>query len=121
MTEPQGPRTANEQTDALLPSTNQFRVDSCVHYFRDDAGHQYRFNLTNLRKDTGTYADSRSLGLEWNFCQYISGTEYFASYASLDAGVIILTSDDPKPSAVSEVKEGEEATGIQLTWDNDTA
>ena len=116
------PTTAPETSDALLPSTNQFRVDSCVHYFKDEAtGHQYKFNLTNLRKETGTYSDSSVPGLEWNFCQYISGTEYFASYATLDAGLLSLTSDDPKPSSITEYTDPESTLEIELTWENDSA
>ena len=119
MTEPVDPSTAPTESDALIASSSQFRVDSCVHYFKDEINGHVRFNLIKLRKEEGTYQDASAPGLEWNFCQFIAGTEYFASQASLDAGVMSLTSNDAIPSSTSQVMTGEEITGIQLTWDND--
>ena len=55
MTEPVDPSTAPTESDALIASSSQFRVDSCVHYFKDEINGHVRFNLIKLRKEEGTY------------------------------------------------------------------
>ena len=81
-----------------------------------------KFDLRGLERSEelgGKYSYTVADGsLEWNFCTYLEGTEYYATYTRL-SGVEILTSDDPTPSVALEIDTMNEGQGISVTWSSE--
>lgn len=65
------------------------------------------FELHNINKASGAYSQG---GLTWNFCQYLSGKEYFAAQGSQG-----LTGSDYIPHETDTVKEGDNIVGVSIT------
>ena len=62
-------------------------------------------------KEDGTYFQS---GLEWNFCKYLPGTEYYASLIEETENGLnteILTNSEPTPYKISEIDGG-----LKVIW-----
>ena len=69
------------------------------------------FELHNINKASGAYSQG---GLTWNFCQYLSGKEYFAAQ-----GTQGLTGSDYIPAESDTVKEGDNIVGVSITRKSD--
>ena len=96
-------------TDAL---TDDQKAVACVEY----PSEWNKFDLRPL-----TSSDSyNSEGLEFNFCEYLSQTSYFASMlVRTSSGALhteVLTSSDPLPASTEEIETDGSVNGIKVTW-----